>query len=196
MKWFAVQVKSTHENRVASLLEYQAFECFLPTFSSRRRWSDRIKRVEIPLFPGYVFSRFAISGRLPILKTPSVIGIVGIGATPTPIDDQEIANIQQVLKFGFGLSPHPFLQVGQRVRVNNGCLSGLEGIIADVRKRDQLILSVTLLQRSVAVAIDSAWVTSLHASKSESKLPSNGGSFQPSQFHHSEVVRQDSRRLP
>ena len=99
------------------------------------------------------------------------------------------------MKFGFGLSPHPFLQVGQRVRVNNGCLSGLEGIIADIRKRDQLILSVTLLQRSVAVAIESAWVTPLHTSKTESKLPPNGASFQSPQFHHSEAVRQDSRRI-
>src|SRR5215813_8984817 len=133
MGWFAVQVKSTHEKRVASLLEYQAYECLLPTFSSRRRWSDRIKRVELPLFPRYVFSQFAISVRVPILKTPSVIGIVGIGATPTPIDDQEIANIQRVVKLGFDLSPHPFLQVAQRVRINNGSRSGMEGPSLRVR---------------------------------------------------------------
>jgi transcription termination/antitermination protein NusG len=164
MRWFAVQVKSTHEKRVTSLLEFQSYECFLPTYSTRRLWSDRIKFVELPLFPGYIFSRFALSERAPILKTPSVVGIVGIGAVPTPIDEEEIASIQRVVKFGFGLSPHPFLQVGQRVRINNGSLSGVEGIIADVRKHYQLILSISLLQRSVAVEIDSAWVTSLHSS--------------------------------
>jgi transcription antitermination factor NusG len=119
-----------HARKASGIAARVSLRVFLPTFSSRRRWSDRIKPVELPLFPRYVFSRFAISGRVPILKTPSVIGIVGIRATPTPIDDQEIANIQRVVKLGFGLSPHPFLQVGQRVRINNGSLSGM-GIIAD-----------------------------------------------------------------
>ena len=167
LPWFAVQVKSTHEKRVTSLLQYQTYECFLPLYTSRRRWSDRIKRVKLPLFPGYVFSRFTPVDRIPILKTPSVISIVGIGAIPTPIDECEIAAIQRAVASGFGLSPHPFLQVGQRVRINGGSLCGLEGLIADVRKRDHLILSVTLLQRSVAVEIDSAWVTPIHTSRAE-----------------------------
>jgi len=165
--WFAIQVKSTHEKRVTSLLQYQTYECFLPLYTSRRRWSDRIKRVELPLFPGYVFTRFTAVDRIPILKTPSVISIVGIGAIPTPIDESEIAAIQRAVASGFGLSPHPFLQIGQRVRINGGSLCGLEGIIADVRKRDRLILSVTMLQRSIAVEIDSAWATPIHTSRAE-----------------------------
>jgi len=169
--WFAIQVKSTHEKRVTSLLQYQTYECFLPLYTSRRRWSDRIKRVELPLFPGYVFTRFTAVDRIPILKTPSVISIVGIGATPTPIDECEIAAIQRAVASGFGLSPHPFLQIGQRVRINGGSLCGLEGIIADVRKRDHLILSVTLLQRSVAVEIDSAWATPIHTPRAEPSCP-------------------------
>src|SRR6266702_2094456 len=164
LSWFALQVKSTHEKRVTSLLQYQTYECFLPLYTSRRRWSDRIKSVELPLFPGYVFTRFTPADRIPILKTPSVISIVGIGAIPAPIDECEIAAIQRAVGSGFGLSPHPFLHVGQRVRINGGSLCGLEGIIADIRKRDHLILSVTLLQRSVAVEIDSAWVTPIHTS--------------------------------
>src|ERR1051326_4076940 len=167
LPWFAIQVKSTHEKRVSSLLQYQTYECFLPLYTDRRRWSDRIKRVELPLFPGYVFSRFTSAGRIPILKTPSVISIVGIGGTPTPIDECEIAAIQRVVASGFGLSPHPFLQIGQRVRINGGSLYGLEGLVADVRKRDRLILCVTLLQRSVAVEIDSAWVTPVYSSRAE-----------------------------
>ncbi len=167
LPWFAVQVKSTHEKRVTSLLQYQTYECFLPLYTSRRRWSDRIKSVELPLFPGYVFTRFTPAARIPILKTPSVISIVGIGAIPTPIDECEIAAIQRAVASGIGLSPHPFLQVGQRVRLNGGSLDGLEGLIADVRKRDHLILSVTLLHRSVAVEIDSAWVTPIHTSRAE-----------------------------
>jgi|ERR1051326_615788 transcription antitermination factor NusG len=171
MRWFALQVKPTHEKRVTSLLEYQDYECFLPTYSSRRRWSDRIKRVELPLFPGYVISRFDPSARASIVKTPSVIAIVGIGGTPIPIDDEEVANIQRVVSAGFGLSPHPFLQVGRRVRINVGSLAGIEGLIVNVRKPDQLILSITLLQRSVAVAIDSAWVTPTLTSKTHATCP-------------------------
>src|SRR5947208_10499662 len=162
LRWFAVQVKSTHEKRVTSLLQYQTYECFLPFYTSRRRWSDRIKSVELPLFPGYVFTRFTPADRIPILKTPSVISIVGIGGIPAPIDECEIAAIQRAVASGFGLSPHPFLQIGQRVRINGGSLYGLEGHISDVRKGDRVILSVTMLQRSVAVDVDSAWVTPIH----------------------------------
>src|SRR5437762_13585418 len=125
LSWFPIQVQSTHEKRVTSLLQYQTYQCFLPLYTSRRRWSDRIKRVELPLFPGYVFSRFTPAGRIPILKTPSVISIVGIGAIPTPIDECEIAAIQRAVASGFGLSRHPFPQIGQRVAINGRALSRL-----------------------------------------------------------------------
>jgi transcription antitermination factor NusG len=157
-RWFAIQVKTTHEKRVTSLLAFRGHEWFLPSYTCRRGWSDRIKKVELPLFPGYVFCRFSLSSRVAILKTPSVMRIAGIGYMPTPIDDQEIDAIQRVMQSGIGLSPHPFLQAGQRVRISGGSLMGLEGLIVDVRQRDRLILSVTLLQRSLSVDIDSAWV--------------------------------------
>jgi transcription antitermination factor NusG len=157
--WFAVQAKTTHEKRVVSLLTYQNYECFLPVYACRRRWSDRIKEVELPLFPGYVFCRFQAPLRGPILRTPSVTGIVGIGGKPLPIDDAEIAAIELANRCGAGMRPHPFLQTGQYVRIEGGSLAGLEGIILDTRRRNRLIVSVTLLQRSVAVEIDSAWVT-------------------------------------
>jgi transcriptional antiterminator NusG len=161
--WFAVQAKTTHEKRVASLLSYQEYECFLPVYTCRRRWSDRIKEVELPLFPGYVFCRFDVHARGPILKTPSVNGIVGIGGRPAAIDDAEIAAIQLVNRSGLGMRPHPFLQAGQRVRIEGGSLDGVEGIIEDIRRRNRLIVSVSLLQRSVAVEIDSAWVTPIQS---------------------------------
>jgi transcription antitermination factor NusG len=162
--WFAVQVKATHEKRVDALLSGGGFESFLPLYEGRRRWSDRIKRVKLPLFPGYVFCRFPPSDRVCILKTPSVMRVVGIGYTPIPIDEQEIAAIQTVVKAGLGTAPHPFLSVGQRVRIEGGSLYGLEGLITDLRRRDRLILSVSLLQRSVAVEIDSTWVVPIHLS--------------------------------
>src|SRR2546428_11476471 len=143
--WFAVQVKSTHEKRVTSLLQYQTYECFLPLYTSRRRWSDRIKSVELPLFPGYVFTRFTPAARIPILKTPSVISIVGIGAIPAPIDEREIAAIQRAVASGFGLSPHPFLQVGQRVRINGGALCGLPGTTSCGSNEDPFTLILAFL---------------------------------------------------
>ena len=161
--WFAVHTRTTHEKRVGSLLGYQNYECLLPLYTARRRWSDRIKEVELPLFPGYVFCRFELHTRQPILKTPSVLGIVGVAGKCIPIDDSEIAAIQRVNRSGLGMSPHPFLQIGQRVRIEGGSLDGLEGIVEDAKKRNRLIVSVSLLQRSVAVEIDSAWVTPISA---------------------------------
>jgi len=157
--WFAVRTKTTHEKRVASLLNYQDYECFLPLYTCRHCWSDRIKEVQLPLFPAYVFCRFNVHARGPILKTPSVIGIAGIAGKPIPVDNHEIAAIQRINGSGLGVSPHPFLQIGHRVRIEGGPLEGLEGIIDDVRRRNRLIVSVGLLQRSVAVQIDTGWVT-------------------------------------
>ena len=156
--WYAVQVKTTHEKRVAAALDYFGFNCFLPMYESRRRWSDRTRDIELPLFPGYLFTTFDPVGRVAVLKTPSVIRIVGIGYTPTPIDDGEIAALQAVVNSGMRALPHPFLQVGKRVRIDGGALAGAEGIITNMKKPNQLILSVTLLQKSIVVEIDSAWV--------------------------------------
>jgi transcription antitermination factor NusG len=160
--WFALQVKTTHEKRVASMFDHRGYEWFLPLYKSRRRWSDRTKLMELPLFQGYLFCRFAPRDRVPVLKTPSVLRIVGIGLTPTPIDEHEIAALQRVMNSRQGVLPHPFMQVGQRVRIESGSLAGLEGFIADIWQRDRLILSVALLQRSVAVEIDNALVAPVH----------------------------------
>jgi transcription antitermination factor NusG len=162
--WYAVRARTTQEKRVASLLDYQQYQCFLPLYKTRRRWSDRIKEVELPLFPGYVFCRFDVHARGPILKTPSVLGIAGIAGRATPLEDHEIVAIQRIHGSGLGVSPHPFLRAGQRVRLEGGSMDGLEGIIEDTGRRNRLIVSVSLLQRSVAVEIDSGWVTPISTS--------------------------------
>jgi transcription antitermination factor NusG len=163
LAWFAVQAKTTHEKRVASLLGYQNYECFLPLYTCRRRWSDRIKQVELALFPGYVFCRFDHHLRGLILRTPSVTGVVGIGGKPAPIDPAEIAAMERAARSGRGMRPHPFLQVGQHVRIEGGSLDGLEGLIVDTSRRNRLVISVTLLRRSVSVDIDSLCVTPIQA---------------------------------
>jgi transcription antitermination factor NusG len=156
--WFALQVRARHEKTTAALLQYKSYEWFLPLYVCKRRWSDRIKEFELPLFPGYLFCRFDIHNRLPILKTPGVLSIVGIGKTAVPIEDREIAAIQCVVKSGLPTQPWPFLQVGQRVRIDSGALCGLEGIVVNFKSQARLIVSVTLLKRSVAVEIDGSCV--------------------------------------
>jgi transcriptional antiterminator NusG len=159
LPWFAVQVRSRHEALVAAQLTGQGYECFLPTYKSVRRWSDRMKEIEQPLFPGYLFSRFEFQNRRPLLMTPGVQQIVGTGRTPMPVEDNEIAAIRQALRSGLPNQPWPYVQVGQRVRVAYGSLNNLEGILIHFKGSHRVVLSVTLLQRSVAMEIDLAWVS-------------------------------------
>jgi transcription antitermination factor NusG len=159
--WFAVQTKPRHEKVTAWALHNKGYEEFLPLYRSRRRWSDRIKELDIPLFSGYVFCRFDPESRLPILTTPGVISIVGMGKTPAPVTEAEIGALQAVVQSGLKAEPWPFLKVGQAVRIDWGPLAGLEGILLALKNRQRLVVSVTLLQRSVAVEIEGAWVSPL-----------------------------------
>jgi transcription antitermination factor NusG len=162
--WFAIHVRSRFEQGVAEHLEGKGYEWFLPLYKCRKRWSDRIKEVEAPLFPGYLFCRINPQDRLPILKTPGVIQIVGYNRTPIAVDELEVQAIQRMVASGIPNQPWPFLAAGDRVRIESGPLSGLEGILVEFKGNHRLVLSVTLLQRSVAVEIDSAFVTSLRSS--------------------------------
>lgn len=161
MRWFALQLRSHHEKIAAAALRNKGYEEFLPLYSCQRQWSDRVKRIELPLFPGYLFCRFNPQDRLPILTTPGVILIVGFGKTPVPVDDEEIAAIRAIVNSQLPAQPWPMLRCGQRVRINAGPLRGVEGIFTRHKDRDHLVVSVTLLQRSVAVEIDRTWVLPL-----------------------------------
>ncbi len=144
---------------VALALHNRHLQEFLPLYKCIRRWSDRFKEVDLPLFPGYVFCRFDHQERLPVLTTPGVYSIVGIGRAAVPVDDKEIAGLQTVMESGLPAEPWPFLRAGQTVHIDAGPLAGLEGILTEVRNRQRLAVSVSLLQRSVAVEIDRCWVT-------------------------------------
>ena len=163
--WFALQVRTRYEAGVADQLSRQGYDRFLPLYKLRKRWSDRIKEVDAPLFPGYLFCRFNPQDRLPILKTPGVIQIVGFKTGPAVVDEAEIRSIQTVVAAGVPHQPWPFLAAGDRVRIESGPLLGLEGILTEVRRSYRLVLSVTLLQRSVSVEIDSASVTAINPSR-------------------------------
>jgi len=157
-QWFALRVKPRFEKVVAKAVRNKGFEEFLSLCRCRKRWSDRHKWVDLPLFPGYVFCRLDPRERLPLLVTPGVLYMVGVGKIPSPIDFREILAIQCLVRSGLVAEPWPFLEVGQSVCVESGPLRGVEGVLIEVRKQHRIVLSVALLQRSVAVEIERDWV--------------------------------------
>jgi transcription antitermination factor NusG len=158
LPWYALRIQSRLASLASTTLRGKGYEEFLPLYRSRRRWSDRIKEIQLPLFPGYLFCRFDVGDRLmPILTTPGVVGIVGAGKIPVPVDLDEIEAVRAILRSGLAAQPWPSLAVGSEVYIEHGPLAGLEGIITNTDKVYRLIVSVSLLQRSVAVEIDREW---------------------------------------
>lgn len=156
MNWYALAVKPQHEFKAfQGLAALPEVESFLPTFKDKRIWSDRVKLLDAPLFPGYVFARFEYpSLRVPVLRVVGVRTIVGFGSAPTPLPEAEISTIQTLVNSVFPLRPWPFLKAGQRVRVEHGPLRGVEGIILEQRDEWRMVVSVELLQRSISVLVD------------------------------------------
>lgn len=154
LPWFAIRVKSNRENVTATALHGKGLEEFAPTCRARNRWSDRVKDVDVPLFPGYIFCRFDPQHRLPVITTPGIVSIVGLGKTPEPIDESEIARIHSIVSSGALAYPWPFLRSGQKVSIVHGPLTGVDGLLVNLKNEYRLIVSITLLQRSVAVEVD------------------------------------------
>lgn len=154
LPWYAVQVKPRAEKAVAAALRGKGYSEFLPLYASERAWSDRIKTVQLPLFAGYVFVQLEIHNRLPVLKTQGVVSFVSLGSEPTPIDAREMEGIRSLVKSGLAVGPWPYLREGQKVEVERGALKGLRGILMKIKNECRLVVSVHLLQRSVAVEVD------------------------------------------
>jgi transcription antitermination factor NusG len=152
--WFAVVIKPHHEQTVRQALLEKGLESFAPTYTAVQRWSDRLQRLQLPLFPGYVFCRFARNNRVPVLRTPGVRSIVSFGSEMMPVPEQEIERIRWMVSAAPAVEPWPFLRAGQRVRVQHGPLAGIEGILAEVRNTTRLVVSLEMLQRSVAVQLN------------------------------------------
>jgi len=154
--WFAVQTKARHEKKVELLLRSKNFVSFLPIVTKVQRWSDRKKKVEFPLFPGYSFVQTTLTSEclVAVLRTPGVVRIVGSGCEPLPVSDEQIASIRLLLEQKVPYWEHPFLSAGQRVRVRGGCLDGLEGILTEVKSNRTLVISADPIQRSVAISIE------------------------------------------
>ena len=154
--WYATYVCSRHEKHVVSQLQERNVDCFLPIYRSVRRWKDRRKELELALFPGYVFVHMDLKDRLRVLQLPSVVRFVSFNGHPAPLPDSEIESLSNGLASGIRAEPHPYLKVGQRVRVRSGPMAGAQGILVRRRDRFRLILSIDLIMRSVAVEVDEA----------------------------------------
>lgn len=158
-QWHAVRTRPRWEKIVAQGVASKGYEGFLPLYRKRSQWSDRVKQIDLPLFPGYVFVRGNYSGRPRVITTPGVIGVLSFGGVPAIITDDEMENIKAVTGSGLHAEPWPYLHEGQRVRINAGALTGTEGILIRNKSDCRVVLSVEALFRSIAVEIDRDWVT-------------------------------------
>jgi transcription antitermination factor NusG len=154
-------VKSRCEKVVAAAARSKGFEDFLPLHTSRRRWSDRLMRIDEPLFPGYVFCRLNVEDRFALLTIPRVMYVVGAGNIPTVVADKEIVAIRDALRAEAVVRPWPFVEAGQRARLTAGPLIGLEGLLMQADHQQQMVLSLTALKQSIAVEIEHEWIGSL-----------------------------------
>jgi transcription antitermination factor NusG len=152
-KWYAAYTSANHEKRVAGELGRRSMQCYLPLHGSVRRWKDRRVRLELPLFPGYVFVRVALRERLQVLQVPGVARLVGFDGRPAAVPNEDIEAIRTCLAGDHPLLPHRYLQRGQTVRVLSGPLAGLTGVVVRQKRRTRLVISFDLLMRSVAVEL-------------------------------------------
>lgn len=155
-KWYAVSVYPRHEKHVARFLEVGGMTYLLPLYSSLRRWKDRRKRVDMVLFPGYIFVNIKLGERVSVLKLPGVARFVTFQGQPAVVPDHEIEAIGISAKSGIAIKPHPYLQEGRRVRIRSGPMVGVEGILVRRKGTCRVILSIESIMRSVAVEVDEA----------------------------------------
>ena len=155
-RWYAVHTRARHEKMVAERLQELGFTTFLPLVKETRRWSDRKKVIELPLFGCYVFVRFAASNqkRLRVCQTDGVLQIVGVKGQGVAIPDEQVEAVRAVLSGSLAWSNHPFLKIGQRVRICGGALEGVEGVLTSRNGDKTLIISVDAIQRSIAVSVE------------------------------------------
>ena len=162
-RWYAAYTCANHEKRVAAELAARDLEHFLPLYGSIRRWKDRRVQLELPLFPGYVFVRFALCNRLRVVQIPSVVRLVGFGGLPTALPETEMEIMRSGVSERVHAEPHPFLTIGRRVRITGGPFAGLEGILKRKKSSLRVVVSLELIQRSVVVDVEAADVQPLAA---------------------------------
>jgi transcription antitermination factor NusG len=172
--WFALQTRPRNEKQVAELLTHKGYECFLPTYRQKRQWSDRVTEVELVLFPTYIFCRFNPLAFGKAILTPGVTRIVGFGGRPAEVGVEEIKALQLLAQSSILREPWTYIPNGTLVRIDTGPLAGAQGIFCSDEGRRRLIISVTLLQRSVAVQLDeSTLISVIEGPKRDKAVPGN-----------------------
>jgi len=155
LRWYAIYTNSRHEKRIKEQLDSRSIEAFLPLYEAIHRWKDRRVKVSLPVFPGYVFVRISLpEHRLPVVAIPGVVNLVGRPGCPTAVADHEIEALRICCARGHRMVPHPYLTEGDRVRLRNGPLADMEGILVRKKGKSRLVLSLKLIARSVAVEVD------------------------------------------
>ena len=154
--WFAVQKRPRYEKKVSAELHEKEIKTFLPMSSAMHQWSDRRRLVHVPLFSGYVFVRIAttLAARISVLRTNGVLNFVGVRNMGVPIPDSEIDAVRAVVEERVAFEPHPYLKIGQRVCIRGGSLDGISGVLNAVNGDQSLIISVNLIQRSIAMRVE------------------------------------------
>lgn len=161
--WYALRVRTKSEMLTEKALLGKSYNVFLPTYTECRQYADRIRKVQAALFPGYIFCRFDPDKRLPVLTAPGVQHIVCFDGSPVPVQEAELEALRRVVATDASAEPWPYLKKGDLVRIEYGSLAGLEGILLEQKGSDLLVLSVSILQRSVAVKIDRTWIRPIGA---------------------------------
>jgi transcription antitermination factor NusG len=174
--WFALQTRSRNERQVERLLTHKGYECFLPTYRQKRRWSDRVVEVELPLFPMYVFCRFNLTAFGKAVSTPGVTRIVRFGGQFAEVKVKEIEALQLLVRSNLLREPWAYIPDGTFVKVETGPLAGIEGVVSSGDDKRRLVISVTLLQRSVAIQLDEKTVFSVIGASKEDRSMVCGGS--------------------
>jgi transcription antitermination factor NusG len=159
--WYALHTRSRHEKVVRDQLSAKGITNLLPLWHKRSVWKDRIKMIDVPLFSGYIFGHFALKSKLEVLQTVGVVRVVGLNGQAIPVPEEQIQAVKTMVEKRLHYDPHPFLQEGMRVRVTHGVLKGAEGVLVAKKQHYRLVISVDLIQKSVAVDIDSADVEPL-----------------------------------
>lgn len=166
--WYAIRVKANREWVTATSLHNKGLEVCLPVFKKEKIRARGPRIVETPLFPGYVFSRFDIRNKLPVLTTPGVVDVVGFGKRACPVDPREMEAVRVYDRSNLQIEPHSYLPSGRRVRVQAGPLRGIDGIVVEHKGASRLVVSVTLLQRSIAAEVESEWLLPLETRRLKS----------------------------
>ncbi len=182
-EWYALYTRHRHEKAAAQILSNRGFDVFLPLYPVVHQWKDRLMHLKLPLFPCYVFLRGGLDRRLDILTTPGIFSFVGFGGRPATVPWNEIEAVRRAVERSERVEPHPYLQCGDQVRLKSGPLEGLEGILIRKKNLARLILSIGLLERSIAAEVN-AWEVeriSKQESCTGSHLPSPWSAAHPRQ---------------